>query len=408
MQSNTVVHPGLSFYQGPFATPEVRGNTAGVTTFTVTDGLVQGADRTRPNPVSFVKEESLCLRASRKLVIRQGPLAGEAQHWYGHKMEDTPAGEKFNFMLFDHNSRDALYDRAFAKVFDQLRGDSEVVVDLLESAATLRMLRSTAKFVDGIGTILSIVGHKVHRSGHRGQRALDYATQKWLEYRYGWTPLVNSVYSAFDNLSRWQANEIRLIVARSGSFSKESGLVKVTTQGYGPYDVAQTKTMRERMLISYAFDVGGMSRIGDWTSLNPATIAWELLPFSFVADWFFSIGDSLRNLENWWLYRSRFHSGFDTYCTLGYAHRKMDTYKLFEPGEKGYNDWYTSEEINAEGYLLRKTKQRVVRTALPAPRGPRFRLRMGTEKCLDAAALLQTMFGKKSREWARMSNIYTE
>lgn len=407
MQSNTVVHPGLSFYQGPNTAPSVLGNKAGQTVFTVQNGLVKGADRLKPNPISFVKEEDLCLNASRKLVIRQGADTGKSQHWYGHRMEDTPAGEHWDHSMFNHYSRDALYDRAFAKVFDQLRGNSETVVDLLQSPLTLRMLKSAAKLEDGIVTILSLIDEKVKRSGHRGQRALDFATQKWLEYRYGWTPLVNSFYSAFDNLSRGQADDVKVIVARSGNSSEKSGLVQVTSGGYGPYHVHQTKIMRERMLLSYGFDVGGMSRVGDWTSLNPSTIAWELLPLSFVADWFVSIGDSLRNLENYWLYRSRFHSGFDTFTTLGYAHRKMDTLKYFVPGDMGYNAWYLSEEIHAEGYLLRKSKQRVVRTTLPVPRGPRFRLKIGAEKCLDAAALMQVFFGKKSRAWARMSNIPT-
>lgn len=407
MQSNTVVHPGLSFYQGPDGVVDLRSNIAGQTAFTVVDGLRQGTDRTKPNPISFVKEESLCLNAERKLVIRQGVDAGKSQHWYGHRIEDTPAVQGWNFKLFKHYSRDALYDRAFEKIFSQLRGDSETVVDLLEGASTLRMLRSTAKFVDGIGAILSLVGEKVTRSGHRGQRALDYATQKWLEYRYGWTPLVSSVYSAFDNLSREQANDVKVIVARAGNSYEKSGPISVDWV-YGPYQVQQMVTMRERMLISYGFDVGGMSRVGDWTSLNPATIAWELLPFSFVADWFVSIGDSLRNLENYWLYRSRFHSGFDTFTTLGYAHRKMDVFQLFKPGSLGYRGWFTSEEIRAEAYMLRKSKQRIVRTTLPVPRGPRFRLKIGAEKCLDAAALLQALFGKKSREWARMSNKPTD
>lgn len=410
MESNEIVYSGESFYKNTRDVTYVTGNRAGERTFTVWNGKVKGVDRIKPNPIEFLIESSYCAHNERKLMVRQGPDEGRMSHWYGHSMGISPLHVGFNHStMFGQADAQyaALYDRAFAKIFDQLRGNSETVVDLLEGAATLRMLKSAAKFVDGIGQILALVGYKVTRSGHRGQRALDYATQKWLEYRYGWTPLVNSVYSAFDNLAMQASNAIIPIVARSGSKSNSSRVISLSGNSFGSYPVEETTHRSARVLLSYNFDVGGMSRVGDWTSLNPATIAWELLPFSFVADWFVSIGDSLRNIENWWLYRNRFHSGFDTFTTYDIAHRNIPrTFRLFKPGDPGYDAWYAWEEINGSGYLLRKYKKRVVRTSLPVPRGPRFRLKIGTEKCLDAAALLQQLVGKRSRQWAHLP--YTE
>jgi len=406
MKSNVIVFPGESFYEDPKGNVTALRNRAGERTFTVWNGLVQGPDRFKPNPVTFLIESDFCTGAERKLMIRQGPDEGKMSHWYGKSVEYTPLASEWNhaamFGPIDSEYA-ALYDRAYAKIFDKLRGNSEVVVDLVEGAATLRMLRSTAKFVDGVGKILSLIDREIRSSRTRGQHVLDYVTRKWLEYRYGWIPLVSSVYSAFENLAMQASNAIIPIVARSGSKSNSDQSLSLSGNSYGPYQVLQRVFKSARVLLSYNFDIGGMNRVGDWTSLSPATIAWELLPFSFVADWFVSIGDSLRNIENYWLYRNRFHSGYDTFTTHSIAYRNLPRqFKLFKPGDPGYDAWYAWEEISGEAYLSRQYKTRVVRTDLPVPRGPRFRVNIGAEKCLDSAALLQQLFGKKVRQWSKL------
>lgn len=408
MESNTIVFPGASFRKDPDGAITATGNRAGEHTFKVWNGQVHGSDRIKPNPVTFLIESKLCTYNERQLMKRLGADAGKSYRWYGKDAGATPIAMGFTHELM-FGQRDAqfaaLRDRAFAKMYDQLRGDSEVVVDLVEGKTTLRMLRSTAKFVDGVGQILSLVGEKVTKSGHRGQRALDYATQKWLEYRYGWTPLVGSIYSAFDNLATQASNAVVPIVARSGSKSNSSRVLSLSLSGasFGSYRVEEEVRRSARVLLSYNFDIGGMSRVGDWTSLNPATIAWELLPLSFVADWLVSIGEFLRNIEGWWLYRSRFRGGFDTFTTYDHAHRRLPRQlQVFKPGSPGYEAWYSWEELQGEVYLLRKYKDRVVRADLPVPRGPRFRVNIGAEKCLDSAALLQQLLGKKTRQWAKL------
>lgn len=41
-----------------------------------------------------------------------------------------------------------------------------------------------------------------------------------------------------------------------------------------------------------------------YTSMNPASIRWETLPYSFVADWFVGIGDFLRSCESATIYNT--------------------------------------------------------------------------------------------------------
>lgn len=398
MQSNTRTYPGLNMYHDSRFAPSVLSNTGGERAFVVTNGLAQG-DHKSPNAIRFTVDEVYTPSNKRILQVRP-EYGGYKQQWYGHDPNCNPLGQgTAGLTTLYAEPYAALYDRAFAKIFDQLRGNSEIIVDTIEGASTLRMLKGATRLLSGVGSVLSWIAQDISKSGHRGQRALDYATGKWLEYSYGWKPLVNSVYDAFDNLSRVRASEVQRIVARAGNRRETNQVLSLSQSSYGPYKVNQHVINRDRIILCYEFHVGGMSTVGDWTSLNPATIAWELLPFSFVADWFVSVGDSLRNLENWWLYRSRFLRGYDTHTALCYVERSLSGAKTFDSGP-AYNAGYISEIVEGNMWMNRRYKDRVVRTSLPVPRGPRFRVKLGADKCLSAAALLQQLVGRRSREWS--------
>lgn len=44
--------------------------------------------------------------------------------------------------------------------------------------------------------------------------------------------------------------------------------------------------------------------LADHGMLNPASLAWELMPYSFVIDWWVNVGDILSSLDNLLLYQS--------------------------------------------------------------------------------------------------------
>ena len=52
-------------------------------------------------------------------------------------------------------------------------------------------------------------------------------------------------------------------------------------------------TIKIRATSKTRFELGNLSRLIDQTSLNIAQTAWELIPYSFVIDWFANVGDWL-------------------------------------------------------------------------------------------------------------------
>jgi hypothetical protein len=125
-----------------------------------------------------------------------------------------------------------------------------------------------------------------------------------------------------------------------------------------------------------------------YTSLNPASIGWELLPWSFVADWVVDVGGYLRNLENAWLYGSAFAGGYSTETILA---------RTF--GKFSYSYGSSGSLIVCEadgGYQEYIYKRRQVLTGIPIPRVPRVDIQLGAQRLLASAALL-SQFLKPNR-----------
>ena len=77
--------------------------------------------------------------------------------------------------------------------------------------------------------------------------------------------------------------------------------------------------------VSYAYRVYIVLMVSDadkarmvstYTSMNPASIKWELVPYSFVVDWFYDIGSYLRGCETSTIYSSVFKAGWTSELRL--------------------------------------------------------------------------------------------
>jgi hypothetical protein len=116
-----------------------------------------------------------------------------------------------------------------------------------------------------------------------------YLANAWLELQYGWKPLINDIYAAADFVKlKPKTGVIR-------SSSKETSDICLGISDYPASDVKLKVNERRRHLkVTTTSAPNVFERLG---LTDPATIAWELVPFSFVADWFFPIGTLLEALH---------------------------------------------------------------------------------------------------------------
>jgi hypothetical protein len=119
----------------------------------------------------------------------------------------------------------------------------------------------------------------------------------WLEGRYGWRTLIYDIEGIAEALVRLKDAEQSREKSHSSQtarFVKEDDWTQDC--GYITYSVTQREIAKISGLGRFIADV----EVPDF-AFNPLTTAWELIRFSFVIDWFISIGKTLSALCAVWL-----------------------------------------------------------------------------------------------------------
>lgn len=125
--------------------------------------------------------------------------------------------------------------------------------------------------------------------------------QVWLEMRYGWRPILYDMMSIQELLST-PRKELNTLYRGYGTKADESTDSTTTTTGYfsTPAFNASLKGFLNKTVVtttasaSVHASVGVHLDEGSNIQLDPLQTAWELIPFSFVLDWFVNIGSVLQ------------------------------------------------------------------------------------------------------------------
>lgn len=131
----------------------------------------------------------------------------------------------------------------------------------------------------------------------RNKENIDqFAASTWLEYTYGWKPLLSDVYNfaeASASLGVEMSGAIRGAIAKGRS---DTEFQKTYYLNQFKFDVTAVRKMFCAMQVRYRVDDGGPSFETAFGLTNPLLVAWEVVPFSFVADWFLPIGQAIESL----------------------------------------------------------------------------------------------------------------
>ncbi len=297
----------------------------------------------------------------------------------------------------------AVRNKALDKLYDQIRGGLDLSVDLAEAGQAASMLKKSFKLLNLVRSIpeLGPLIHKARRAEHNGTLGRESSAalskeiaNRWLEYQYGWKPLLSSIYGAADEAIRMVLNKIQnfRVMARLPMdippFVNERDIVLEGKDFYNQVSVQSCE-------YSITMEVPSWDP-ARWSSLNPVSIAWELVPYSFVVDWFYDIGGTLRRLESALLYDKYFKSGYrsELYYYFG-AYQHQGLFKK-QPGISG--EFYG----NLSGTIKRIIFERVVLSSMPFGHLPTIKVDLGSSQLLSAAALLsQFLKPEFSREWKK-------
>lgn len=241
---------------------------------------------------------------------------------------------------------------------------------------------------DAMGTTINRAKRKTYKRNWKTDKAAA-ASDAWLELQYGWKPLLSDIYGSIDMISQKGTDAMEKTVSTREAVTVNTmtsqtttGPSTLVTTGYHRYTVKLTVTYR---LPAVDLNAHLATQLG---LSNPALLAWELLPYSFVVDWFLPVGASLSSLD----------------ATLGLVF-KHGAYTVVN--ESSGQEVYTTDLTFGSGVTRRFLRQSrgskntlsIVRTALgsfPSATLPTFKNPLSRDHCLNAIALLNGVFRRRN------------
>lgn len=213
-----------------------------------------------------------------------------------------------------------------------------------------------------------------------GQPKAQNVPQRWLELQYGWLPLLSDIHSLGNEFFRTPVFQVR-----TTRLENLKGLQTFKTfYDAGTY-VPEYKTaysMMRRMTYVTQFEINSpaVTTLDNLGVLNPALVAWEAVPFSFIVDWFIPIGDwlgSLTDLKGITIKNSCYTLRWHTEMIGNYSCRY--TYVANQTSVGNFKMWQT---------------QKVRKIQTPDLVLPRFKNPLSLSHFANAMSLLVTVFKK--------------
>lgn len=210
----------------------------------------------------------------------------------------------------------------------------------------------------------------------------------WLQYQYGLKPLLSDVFGAA--LEAQGAIQKGLTSFTASSMRRVEGqTVPYIIDGTGSWEGYKNLNGKWACKYGLVLDCGLTTpeRLQHWSSLNPVSIVWERIPYSFVADWFYDIGGFLHSIETSLVNDVSFVAGYKSTITA------YDYYPLIEWKNKSSGGALINGQCS--GYNKYVYFERKILDSYPLPNLPRFKSDLGATRLISAAALLQQWLPKR-------------
>lgn len=202
----------------------------------------------------------------------------------------------------DMNNNDVL--KLISRLRAKIEGsDFNLSITVGEGRETLLMLGSTfrrlltafrsAKRLDVVSLARALGKLPLSKKQLRAvfRKTGDKASNLWLEYIFGWLPLLGDIEDGLKKLEHLYAKpNVQRFMARLHKHSEDQ------YPDNGTFSVSSPMvTDCHCQLIAYVTHVNSATLQG---LTNPMVVVWELTPFSFLADWLIPVGDYLDALNS--------------------------------------------------------------------------------------------------------------
>nr|UJQ84990.1 MAG: hypothetical protein 1 [Leviviridae sp.] len=201
----------------------------------------------------------------------------------------------------DHIDGQPAINQAFSAI---TQAELDLPLILAESGKTIAHIALTvsrlAKLVKGLklGAAQLVMGKLPNVSWKSIPTSSKEFSSLWLEARYAWRPLLMDIESSIKYLSKNSTVTPRRTFR---GFTDDDDVQSVdwtyTSGGYSYKfvgDITTSRVARAGVLTEIDF---GLERLRDLGGLNLFGTGWELIPFSFVVDWFVDVKGIIASLN---------------------------------------------------------------------------------------------------------------
>lgn len=234
----------------------------------------------------------------------QRPVTDEPNEFWSTSVS-SPATRNYNSadvslasieLIYQNNPSlwDQAYIRAFGKFKDVVRGVGSASLGTAIAEAgqayemayhRLRQLATAYRHVRRGNVAAAARVLKIPPSVRRSEKTRRNVADQWLELSFGWAPLVQDIYDAMETLQNIPGVKCK---ARGGT---RASYEKFHSLAWSRVNIRVSVEMRAHVRIEspavYTLETLGL--------VNPSSVLWEVVPFSFLVDWFVSVGDFLSN-----------------------------------------------------------------------------------------------------------------
>lgn len=247
-----------------------------------TGGDNPAGDRTTPNDYSMqvVDTNNPEIQWGNPLNPWTGALSG----CFGSAVQFVP-------LAFDDNDELKFQNKIFSKIH---QSSFNAGFAIAESDKTLRMIGDAARSVASAihyarqGN-LAATANSLGINITNPKSVVTSFSKLWLGLQYGVKPLLSDVYSGAEAIANIQNRVPRHQVSHTQT--------KFDSSVYSPgnIEIQSFRKLSRKRVVTFESEPNSFAGLG---LLNPAAIAWELVPYSFVADWFLPIGAYLEAMGN--------------------------------------------------------------------------------------------------------------
>lgn len=275
-------------------------------------------------------------------------------------------------------------NKLLGKINEKTRGELDLSVDIAQAGQVKRMFNDVSRLETYV-------------------KGFDRKTiaNKYLEFIFGWKPLAQSLVGTIGELSN-SCLEAQRIKGRASQTTTKTEVFSQPASGLITTDTIETSV---RVESGFWFKPTNqlLNQVARLSSLNPISIYWETVPYSFVVDYVYDIGSYLRNLETAMIYAGSYGGGYETVTKRTTTSRVVKGTGMPYGANGGY---VTTGSFTGKTVVGSKVRATVL--SYPLPDRPTFRVQLGSTRLLNLAALLTQLLPSPVRKVVAPKRLTTE